>query len=58
MRYTLALLGALGLAACGADGEPERPTVNTGISINSNGTVSTSTSVTASQGNVSLTLGL
>lgn len=46
------------LAACGADGEPQRPTVNTGISINSNGTVSTSTSMTVNQGNVSLTVGI
>ena len=58
MKYAFALTGVLALAACGADGEPERPTLNTGISINSNGTVSTSTSVTAQQGNVSVTLGL
>jgi hypothetical protein len=58
MKYTLSLVSLFALTACGADGEPERPTVNTGISINSNGTVSTSTSVTASQGNVSVTFGL
>lgn len=58
MKIWLSLLGAALLAACGADGEPERPTVNTGISVNSNGTVSTSTSMTVSQGNVSLTVGL
>lgn len=58
MKYAIGLIGLMALSACGADGEPERPTVSTGISVNSNGTVSTSTSMTVSQGNVSLTLGL
>ncbi|WP_198389364.1 hypothetical protein [Roseovarius faecimaris] len=58
MKHLPALAVLALLAACGADGEPERPTVNTTIGINSSGDVSTATSVTASSGNVSLTLGL
>lgn len=58
MKYLLSLTLVSLLAACGADGDPVRPTVNTGISVNSKGNVSTSTSVSASTGNVTLSVGL
>ena len=54
----LALMAALALlAACGADGEPIRPTVNTSVSVGSGG-VSTSTSVGVQSGPVSVRIGL
>ena len=46
------------LAACGADGDPVRPSASTTVGINSNGTVTTSTNVSASTGNVTLSVGL
>jgi len=58
MRVILALPLIGLLAACGADGDPVRPNVSTGVSINSNGTVSTATSVSASSGNVTVAIGL
>jgi hypothetical protein len=54
--FTLPLLAVL--AGCGADGDPVRPSVTTGISVNSNGTVSTSTAISASSGGVTVAVGL
>ncbi len=50
---TLSVIGLL--AACGADGDPVRPSVNTTIGVGTGG-VHTSTSV--STGNVTLAIGL
>jgi len=58
MRYLMALPLLAFLAACGADGEPVRPSVNTGISVNGDGDVRTSTSISAASGNVSVSVGL
>ncbi len=51
------VLAALGLSACGADGPPFVPTASTSVSVGTNG-VSTSTSVGASNGTVSVGLTL
>ncbi|WP_254898992.1 hypothetical protein [Thalassococcus arenae] len=56
----LAGLGLLLLAACGADGEPERPEpprVTTQVSVGSDG-VSTSTTITQQRGSFTLGVGL
>ena len=45
------------LAACGADGDPVRPSISTTVGVGSSG-VHTSTSVSASKGNVSVAVGL
>lgn len=58
MKYAIVLISVALLSGCGADGDPIRPDVTTGVSINSNGTISTSTSVSATTGDVSVTLGL
>ncbi|WP_371226260.1 hypothetical protein [Roseovarius sp. 2305UL8-3] len=58
MRLLMAIPIVALLAACGADGDPVRPNVSTGISVNSNGKVSTATSVSASSGNVTVAVGL
>ncbi len=53
-----AVLVVLGLlAACGADGDPVRPSMTTHVGVGSSG-VHSSTSISATTGNVSLTLGL
>ncbi len=57
MKKIVLVLGLMGLAACGADGAPFTPTANVGLSVGSNG-VSTSTSVGASNGTVSVGLNL
>ena len=53
MRPTFAILWLGVLAACGADGPPITPSVNTTVSIGSEG-VRTSTGVTVSQGPVTV----
>lgn len=57
MKYlwTLPILALL--AACGADGEPVRPSVNTGISINSNGKVTPRTNISVRQGPIRIGVG-
>mgnify|MGYP005841287899 CR=1 FL=1 len=57
MRYLLVMPLIAVLAACGADGEPVRPSVSAGVSVNSNGRISTATSVSASTGNVTVGIG-
>ncbi|SMX45380.1 hypothetical protein [Actibacterium lipolyticum] len=51
------LFAVLTLAACGADGPPVKPTLNTSIGIGSNG-VTTSSSVGVRTGNVAVSVGL
>ena len=55
MRYALALGGLLALAACGADGEPERPTARTTIDAGTNGVT---IAQTLRRGPVTVRLGL
>ena len=55
MRRVVVLL-CVGLAGCGADGEPVRPKVATTIGIGSDG-VSRSTSVTVEKGPVTVGVG-
>ncbi len=57
MKYLTALPLLFLLAACGADGDPIRPSMNTTIGVGESG-VHASTSVSASKGNVSVTVGL
>ncbi|MBS0123534.1 hypothetical protein [Thetidibacter halocola] len=52
MRAAL-ILSLMALAACGADGEPIRPTATTTVGVGSDG-VSTSTSVTVQRGSFGL----
>jgi hypothetical protein len=47
----------LALAACGADGEPVKPTLNAGVSLGSSG-VNTNVSVGARKGPFSINWGL
>lgn len=50
--------GVIGfLAACGAEGDPLRPTANLGVNIGSNG-VSQSVAIGASNSNVNFSVGL
>jgi hypothetical protein len=54
----LVMIGVItALAACGADGAPMTPSANVGLSVGSGG-VSTSASVGASNGTVSIAVGL
>ena len=58
LRTRLMLLaGLIGLAACGANGEPVRPSVNAGVSVSNRG-VHTSTSVGFNLGGVTVGLGV
>lgn len=57
MRVVFAVLLACGVAACGADGEPVQPSVNTGVSLNQDG-VSVGTNIGLSKGPFNLSLGL
>ena len=53
-----ALLGLLALAACGADGDPFRPSTSVGVGVNSDGDVDLGGSFGLSNGTFSLGLGL
>ena len=57
MRTAFALLTLLGLAACGADGEPIRPTASSTITMSSSG-VSVGSTLGLRRGPLSVTLGL
>jgi len=57
MRLIGALTCLAFLAACGVDGEPVRPALNTTVGVNSSGAY-TNTKVTATRGNVTLGVGL
>jgi len=57
MRTVLAMIGLATLTACGADGEPVRPSMNAGVTVTSSG-VHPSVSVGTKVGPVNLILGL
>ncbi len=57
MKHLAALPIIALLAACGADGEPVRPTYSTTIGVGQSG-VHTHTSVGARKGNISVRIGL
>lgn len=57
MRIITALLSAAVLAACGADGEPVQPSVNSTVTLSSSG-VHAGTSLGLRQGPVAMTMGL
>ncbi|MDF3351017.1 hypothetical protein HKX17_12715 [Sulfitobacter sp. KE34] len=56
MKRLLAALSLLSLAACGADGEPVRPTASSSITMSSSG-VSVGTAVGLRRGPFSVSLG-
>ena len=56
MKRAICLLALLGLAACGVDGEPQRPSTNIGVSIGSDGNVGGSIGV--SRGPLSVGVGI
>ncbi|MEM7732879.1 MAG: hypothetical protein AAF280_08880 [Pseudomonadota bacterium] len=58
MTRILALVSVALLAACGADGEPVTPTMNTNVGISSHSGVSVGTSVGVKKGPVSVGVGL
>jgi hypothetical protein len=53
----LVLIALTALAACGADGPPLRPSLNTSVSVGTNG-ISTSTTASVRKGPVSVGLDL
>ncbi len=57
MKLSLILISMLVLSACGADGPPERPTVNAAVVISSSG-VSVAPSVGVRLGAVNVRVGL
>ncbi len=57
MKQIAVILLLAGLAGCGADGAPMRPNANLGLSVGTGG-VSTSASVGASNGTVSVGVGI
>ena len=57
MRAVFAMITLVVLAACGADGEPVRPSVNAGVSITPSG-VHPSASVGTRVGPVNVSIGL
>ncbi|QFT58952.1 hypothetical protein FIU94_08950 [Sulfitobacter sp. THAF37] len=57
MRILLALLSLAALAACGADGEPVRPTANSTVTLSSSGMYG-GTSVGIRKGTFAASLGL
>jgi len=57
MRTVLAMIALATLAACGADGEPVRPSMNAGVTVTPSG-VHPSASVGTKVGPVNLILGL
>jgi len=59
MKRALIVMGLLSLAACGADGEPIKPTVNTNVSLSTSGVnVGTNLGVRRGPFNINLGLGL
>ena len=56
MKRSLSLLVFLALAACGADGEPVKPTANLNVGVGSNG-VSTGASIGLRKGPLGISLG-
>ena len=57
MKRSLAILSLLTLAACGADGEPVRPTASSTITMSSSG-VAVGTTLGLTRGPFSVALGL
>ncbi|WP_295510829.1 hypothetical protein [uncultured Sulfitobacter sp.] len=57
MKRAFAIIALLGLAACGADGEPTPPHVNTAVTLSTSG-VSLGSSVSVGRGPFRLGLGL
>ncbi len=57
MRILTILMALCGLSACGADGEPIRPSMTTTVGVGSSGT-HVSTHASASRGNWTLGVGL
>lgn len=57
MRLMVLVFAILGLVACGADGDPIRPTANAGVSISSGG-IYPSASIGVRSGPLWLRLGL
>ena len=57
MTRILAVLSLIALAACGADGDPVTPTMNTNIGISSHSGVSVGTSVGVKKGPASVGVG-
>ncbi|MEP1587024.1 MAG: hypothetical protein ABJR46_08015 [Tateyamaria sp.] len=57
MKPIACLIALFGLAACGIDGEPVRPTANLGINIGSGG-ISTGATVGVSQGPLRVGVGI
>ena len=59
MKKLAILLACLGLlTACGADGEPWTPTGGVGVNVNTNGTVTPSANLGATNGTFSVGVGL
>ena len=54
----LAILGLLALAACGAEGDPFRPTTSFGVGVDSDGDVDLGGSFGLTNGTFSLGVGL
>ena len=57
MKAVLAMIALATLAACGADGEPVRPSANAGVTVTSSG-VYPSVSVGTRVGPVNVSIGL
>jgi hypothetical protein len=55
---TLAILGLLGLAACGAEGDPFRPSTSIGVGVDSDGDVDVGGRFGVTNGTFSLGVGL
>ena len=57
MKRALCVLALMGIAACGVDGEPVRPTANVGVAIGSGG-VQTGGTIGVSRGPLSVGVGI
>lgn len=57
MRMIIAMILVCGIAACGADGEPIQPTVNTGVTLSTSG-AHIGTNVGLRRGPVAVNIGL